>query len=115
MEQGIGVILDQRWIGAQPAQERIKQGEALGLAMADHRACQREERARHRKGRHVGMRDGSMGCKQISRRIAYLPDDLIGRHILGGQGARRVTPPVEIVRHRDPRDMHGSAAHAGKR
>ena len=92
----VGGDLHQVGFGDDPQQHAIEKGEALGIAVADHRFGPRDELARHRQRRR--RRGIVQPGRRCVRRPADAPFDLAARYALRRQPARGAPPAVEIGR-----------------
>ena len=95
---GIGRDLQQVVMAAQPPQQAIEHGEALGIAMQDRDLRQFDEFGRDVEGAVVRrFRQRRRGRRRTVRRVALHAPGHIGRlHVVEHQRARGLAPAVEI-------------------
>ena len=98
VDVGVGGDLEQVLFAAmRPPDQAVEQGEALRVAVLDHRFGQRDQGARHREraGRRRGRRLGRRVAEQVVG-VADRPRRFLGRHVVQRQPAGRGAPGVPV-------------------
>jgi hypothetical protein len=78
-------------------EQRIEQGEALGIGMQHDGLGEIEKRARHLERARRGGGEHRLVAEQIGGHVADLPHDLRRGHPRLRQRAGRIAPALEII------------------